>query len=114
MKKVLSIVSLVLLMAILGVTFIACDAAVSYQKKLEDAGYEVAVSEEKDGDITKSLVANDGLKTITITWGEGDGFDAAKLAAETAALVPDVDFYEKDGMFAFGTESAMKLLGFTD
>lgn len=57
-KKILSVIAIIALVAVLAVVLVACNPS-SYEKKLEDAGYKVTVSEE-DSDAVK--LANKGLE----------------------------------------------------
>lgn len=58
MKKVLSVIAILALVAVLAVVLVACNPS-SYEKKLEDAGYSVTVSEE-DSEAVK--LVNKGLE----------------------------------------------------
>ena len=48
MKKIVGIVSILILVVILSCCFVACNDAETYQKRLEKAGYEVEIANRDD------------------------------------------------------------------
>ncbi len=114
-KKVISIIAIVAIIAILGVVLVACNAD-SYQKKLEKAGYEVAVFEgddadsKADGDVEWVVVANKGLDSVMII--KFANTDDAKEYEENAlnlSIGSIKKVCERSGKIIFtGSEQAVK------
>lgn len=58
-KKILSVIAILALVSVLAVVLVACNPS-SYEKKLEDAGYDKVTVSEEDSDAVK--LANKGLE----------------------------------------------------
>lgn len=129
MKKALSIIAVLALVAVLGVALVACvpsdpDKA---EANLEEAGYVVvrvdadtplAGAALKQIDAVTSITATDGDEGVTITYFESA--DAAKAYYEDAkAEWDEMDDEDKEGMkmgksgkvVYFGTEAGVKAAG---
>ena len=129
MKKALSIIAVLALVAVLGVALVACvpsdpDKA---EANLEEAGYVVVRADSDDLiagaalkqiDAVTSITATDGDEGVTILYFEDT--DAAKAYYEDAqAQWEKLDEDEKEGMkmgksgkvVYFGTEAGVKAAG---
>ena len=68
-KKVISIVSIIALVAVLGVCLIACNES-TYESKLEKAGYEVEVASQEDLEEMATEYSSLGVD-MNIKWAVG-------------------------------------------
>lgn len=119
MKRVLSLVSLLLVLVMCVFMFASCGMN-SYEKRLEKAGYEVEVAdkdeleeineEAEDYKIKGMLVATKGLNTVTITkFGSSkQAKEQAEDAQDYADSIPGFTVEIKGKYVIAGTEDAVK------
>ena len=111
-KKVISIVAIIVLVAILGVCLVACNAD-SYAKKLEKAGYEVQTftgdeaKDEAEGVKWAVMgVKRDGLTLKSVSVLAFDNADDAKEYANNATDLVGKDCVHISGKIVIVGSSA--------
>lgn len=112
-KKVLAIISIIALVAILGICFVACNAD-SYAKRLDKAGYHVETLQGEDAQ--KKADTDAAIEWLVVAAKGTDSVMIIKFTNKDDAVDFDENIFtignmtcERSGKIVFwGTEKAVK------